>query len=391
VSLLRDKAAIIGIGHTDFRSPPQRTELGLAVEGALGACRDAGIEPWKIDGLCTVSTDEVGENDLATSLGLTNVRFFIEAPFGGGGTRAAVGLAAGAVALGLADVVLCYRALRSRSGRRLGRPQDPNSGPGGDQRYLRDLGFLIPSGISTPAQMAAFAARRHMYEYGTTWQQFAAIAINSRRYAATNPSARFFGQPLTMEEYVRGRMVADPLRVYDCCLESDAAVAVLVTRAERAGDFRQPPAYIMAFAQGMGSRAEMMSSFNRDDITVCEEVKACARELWRMAGIGPEDVDVAQVYDHFSPMVIMALEDYGFMKKGEGGPWVESGALAPGGGLPTNTSGGHIGEAYVNGMNLIAEAVRQIRGTSANQIKDVEVSFASSGSGVPTSALLLRK
>jgi acetyl-CoA acetyltransferase len=194
-----------------------------------------------------------------------------------------------------------------------------------------------------------------------------------------------------MEEYEQGRMVADPLRIHDCCLESDGAAALIVTRADRARDGSNPPAYIMGVAQGMGSRTEMMPSFNREDITVCEEVRACADELWRMAGIRPGDVDVAQVYDHFSPLVIMALEDYGFVEKGEGGGWVESGALGPDGALPTNTSGGQMGEAYINGMNLIVEAVRQIRGTSSNQVDGVEISFASSGNGVPTSALVLRK
>jgi len=382
---LRDEAAIIGIGTTDFRSRVQRTELRLAVEAAVAACADAGIEPSQIDGMCTVSTDEVGENNLAASLGLEDVPFFAEVPFGGGGTCATVALAVAALAAGMATTVLCWRSLNGLSGTRLGQPAPPVP------RFVREFQFLVPVGLSTPAQFAALAARRHMHQYGTTRQQFAAVALNSRRYAATNPNARFYGRPLTMEEYEQGRVVADPLRIYDCCLESDGAAAVIVTSADRARDALSPPAYVLGVAQGMGSRTEVMPSFNREDITVCEEVRACAGALWRMAGIRPEDVDVAQVYDHFSPLVIMALEDYGFVEKGEGGAWVEGGALGPDGALPTNTSGGQMGEAYINGMNQIVEAVRQIRGTSANQVDGAEISFASSGNGVPTSALVLRK
>ncbi len=383
--MLGNEVAIIGVGHTDFRSRAHRTELWLATEAAVAACADAGIDPSEIDGMCTVSTDEVGENNLAASLGLENVPFFAEVPFGGGGTCATVALAAAAIATGIATTVLCWRSLTGFSGKRFGQPTPPIS------RFVREFQFLIPVGISTPAQIAALAARRHMHQYGTTWQQFAAVALNSRRYAATNPNARYYERPLTMEEYQQGRMVADPLRIYDCCLESDGAAALIITGADRARDSLNPSAYVMGVAQGMGSRTEVMPSFNRKDITVCEEVRACADELWRMAGIRPEDVDVAQVYDHFSPLVIMALEDYGFVEKGQGGAWVESGALGPEGALPTNTSGGQMGEAYINGMNQIVEAVRQIRGTSANQVEGVEISFVSSGNGVPTSALVLRK
>ncbi|MBP1685398.1 MAG: lipid-transfer protein [Deltaproteobacteria bacterium] len=382
---MRDSAAVIGIGHTNFRNNVLRTEVRMTVEATLVACDDAGIQPSHIDGMCTVSTDVTGENNLATALGLHSLRFFAEVPFGGGGTCAAVGLAAMAVASGRADTVLCYRALNGRTRQRLGGAQLP------DPRFTKDFQFYIPAGLSTPAQIAAVIARRHMYQYGTTQRQLAAVALNSRGYAVTNPAARFFNIPLTLEDYAQGRMVADPLRLYDCCVDSDASVALLVTSAERARDCKQRPVYIMAVAQGMGSRTEMMPSFSRADITCCEEARECATALWRMAGIGPGDVDVAQIYDHFTPMVLIALEEYGFVAKGGSGPWVESGALGRDGALPTNTSGGQLGEAYVNGMNQIIEAVRQVRGTSVNQVPDVEISFASGGSGVPTSALLFRR
>lgn len=382
---MRDQAAVIGIGHTNFRSRELRTELRMAVEATLAACDDAGMPPARIDGMCTVSTDLTGENNLATALGLSNLRFFAEVPFGGGGTCAAVGLAAMAVAAERADTILCYRSLNGRSRQRLGGPRLP------DPRFTKDFQFCIPAGLATPAQIAAVIGRRHMHQYGTTSRQWAAVALNSRGYAATNPQARFFNIPLTLEDYEEGRMVAEPLRIYDCCVDSDAAVALLVTRAERARDCKQRPVYLMAYAQGMGSRTELMPSFSRADIACCEEARECAATLWGLAGIGPRDVDVAQIYDHFTPMVLIALEEYGFVAKGESGPWVESGALGRAGALPTNTSGGQLGEAYVNGMNQIIEAVRQVRGTSVNQVPNVEIAFASGGSGVPTSAVLFRR
>ncbi len=382
---MRNRTAIVGIGNTDYRSRSVRSELRMAVEATLAACEDAGIEPDAIDGMCTVSTDLTGINNVASALDLDNLRFFAEIPFGGGGTCAAVGLAAMAVASGRAETVLCYRSLNGRSGARLGGARIP------DPRFTRDFQFVIPAGMSTPAQISAVIARRHMHQYGTTKAQLRAAALNSRSYGATNPIARFYQMPLTVEEYDRARMIAEPLCLYDCCLESDAAVALLVTSAERARDLRQRPAFVTAFAQGLGRKAEVMPSFERTDITVCEESTYCARDLWRMAGIGPKDVRVAQVYDHFSPLVLLALEDFGFVPKGESGPWVEGGALGLDGALPTNTSGGQLGEAYVNGMNQIAEAVQQIRGTSPNQVRDVGYSFVCSGNTVPTSALVLAR
>jgi len=186
-------------------------------------------------------------------------------------------------------------------------------------------------------------------------------------------------------------MVADPLSTHDCCLESDGAAAVLVTSAERARDFKQPPAYIMAAAYATGPKPETMTNFYREDMTISYETRSLAEQLFRIAGVDRRDIDVVQVYDHFSPLVIMALEDLGFAKKGEGGPFVESGALGPGGSLPTNTAGGLMGEAYIHGLNLITEGARQVRGDSPNPVPNVELSLVAAGNGVPTSGLILRK
>ena len=382
---LRDKAAIIGIGETDFSTNSGRTELKLAVQATLAACEDAGIEPTAIDGMVRYDMDEVDQLALATTLGVANLRFIAETGYGGGGACTTVILAAMAVATGQADVVLCWRSLNEYSGRRFGQPQTDVIRVGGEPQFHR------PYGIMSPAQLIAMVARRHMFQYGTTSRQFGSVTMNSRAYASNNPRARFYKRPLTWDEYDLSRVIADPIRTYDCCLESDGAVAILVSRAQSAGDFRQQPVYVMGGACSSGRTGATMVNFYVKDMTVSEECQAAGEQLWRIAGVGPKEIDVAQVYDHFSPLVLMALEDYGFVKKGESGPWVESGALGPGGDLPTNTAGGLVGEAYIHGMNLISEAVRQIRGTSPNQVANAELSFVSAGNGVPTSALILRK
>jgi acetyl-CoA acetyltransferase len=382
---LKDKAAIIGIGETDFSRDSGRTETKMAIQAALAACEDAGADPHEIDGLVMFEMDATDNWGLIASLGMKDVKFLARTFSGGGAACATVMLGALAVATGQANMVLCWRSLNEYSGRRFGQPsRDVMRVPGENQ-------FHIPYGIMTPGQWVAMLARRHMYKYGTTRRQLGSVAMNSRTWAATNPRARFYERPLTWDEYERSRMVADPLRTHDCCLESDGAVAVLVTRAERARDFKQPPVYIMAAAYATGPKPETMTNFYRDDMTISYETRSLADQLFGMAGVERKDIDVVQVYDHFSPLVIMVLEDLGFAKKGEGGPFVESGALGPGGSLPTNTAGGLMGEAYIHGLNLISEGARQVRGDSPNQVRDVELSLVSAGNGVPTSGLILRK
>ena len=250
---LKDKAAIVGIGETDFSSNSGRTELHLLIQATLAACEDAGIKPSEIDGMAKISADETEAFVLADALNLDNLRYWATMPLGGNAGAGTVTLAALAVAEGLANYVLCWRSLNERSGRRFGQP-------GGYVTSARTPGFAqftLPYGLMTPAQHVALTARRHMHQYGTMVEQFAAFTINSRAFAANNPRARFYQRPLTLEEYYKGRMIADPLRIFDCCLESDGAVAVIVTSAERARDLRQTPAYIMATAQGMGSRSSL--------------------------------------------------------------------------------------------------------------------------------------
>ena len=245
-----------------------------------------------------------------------------------------------------------------------------------------------PMGLATPAATVAMQARRYMHEYGATSEDFGRVAVADRRHAATNPAAFFYGKPITLEDHQSSRMIVDPLHLLDCCQESDGAVALVIVSAERARDLAQRPAYISAAAQGSGVDQFVMTSYYRDDIGI-PEMGVVGRELWRQSGLGPDDMQMAILYDHFTPYVLMQLEELGFCGRGEAPGFVADGAIEIGGKLPLNTHGGQLGEAYIHGMNGIAEAVRQVRGASVNPVEGVEHVLVTAGTGVPTSGLVL--
>jgi acetyl-CoA acetyltransferase len=247
----------------------------------------------------------------------------------------------------------------------------------------------MPHGLFTPAAWTALVARRYLHETGATSEDLGRIAVTVRRHAARNPHAFFYQKPLTLEEHQASRFIAEPLRLYDCCQESDGGVAVVVTSAERARDLPQPPAVIRAAASGAGPDQEVMTSFYRDDLTALPEVRRVARQLWAQSGLVPADVSCAVLYDAFTPNLLMQLEAYGFCGRGEAKDVVREGWLELGGRLPVNPHGGQIGEAYIHGMNGVAEGVRQLRGTSVNQVQNVEHVLVTAGTGVPTSGLIL--
>jgi acetyl-CoA acetyltransferase len=233
---------------------------------------------------------------------------------------------------------------------------------------------------------------RYIHEFGATAEQLGWVSVVLREYACMNPEAMFYGRPITLEDYMASRMVVWPLRLYDCCVDTDGAVAIVVTSTERAKDLKQTPAIILGATQGIATQGEMMTSLYRPIISGLPESWYAGQELWRVSGVDPKDVDVAQLYDAFTPLIPMQLEEYGFCERGEGAAYCEGGdRIRLGGELPCNTSGGHLSEAYIHGMNLIAEAVRQIRGTSTAQVEDAELSLVTGGLGVPTSAVLLRR
>jgi acetyl-CoA acetyltransferase len=376
-------AAVVGIGATEFSKDSGRSELRLAAEAVRDALTDAGLEPSDVDGLVSFTMDSNTEIAVARELGIPELTFFSRIHYGGGAACATVQQAAMAVATGMAEVVVCYRAFNERSGHRFGQVQTAAAVGSVDNSWS------YPMGLGTPAAMVAMFARRYMHVHGATSEDFGRIAVVDRKHAATNPKAWFHERPITLEEHQASRWIAEPLRLLDCCQESDGGVAIVVTSAERARDLRRPPVVIRAAAQGSGADQFTMTSYYRDDLTGLPEMGVVAKALWRQSGLGPSDVDVAVLYDHFTPFVLVQLEELGFCARGEARHFIADGMLELDGGLPLNPHGGQLGEAYVHGMNGIAEAVRQVRGTAANQVRAVAHVLVTAGTGVPTSGLVL--
>jgi acetyl-CoA acetyltransferase len=386
MSGLSGKAAIAGIGATEFSKESGRSELQLSVEAVQAALADCGLTPHDVDGLTTFTMDTSSEIAVARELGIPELRFFSRINYGGGAACGTVQQAAMAVATGVADVVVAYRGFNERSGARFGQVSVAAATQVNTNGL--DNAWTYPMGLGTPAATVAMQARRYMHEYGATSEDFGRVAVADRRHAATNPKAFFHGKPITLEEHQESRMIVDPLHLLDCCQESDGAVALVVTSAERARDLAQKPAVITAAAQGSGADQFVMTSYYRDDIGI-PEIGVVGRELWRQSGLGPDDLPMAILYDHFTPYVLMQLEELGFCGRGEAPDFIRDGAIELGGRLPINTHGGQLGEAYIHGMNGIAEAVRQVRGTSVNPVPGVDHVLVTAGTGVPTSGLIL--
>lgn len=384
----RGRCAIAGIGATDFSRASGRSDLTLATQAALAAIEDAGMVPADIDGIVRSDMDTVMHSDLADSLGIPDLTYWAQVGPGGVAPCAMVGQAVGAILSGQATNVLVFRELNGRSGLRYGLSPVTQVKVGGAGTYDE---FFSPYGLLTPGQVFAVMAQRHMIEFGTTPEQLAHIALTCRARANANPRAQMHDRTLTMEDYLAARMISAPLRLYDFCLETDGACAVVVTSTERAKDGPKPPAVIRAVAQGSIPNPQPGVQFPvlmRENLTELP-ARSVATTLYRRAGMGPEDVDVAQVYDCFSITVLLQLEDWGFCKKGEGGSFVASGEIDLGGRLPINTGGGHMSEGYIHGMNHIVEGVRQIRGESTSQVPGAETCLVTCTPLPPGSALML--
>ncbi|WP_207842414.1 lipid-transfer protein [Williamsia soli] len=388
MSGLSGKAAIAGIGATDFSKNSGRSELRLAAEAVTAAVADAGLTPADVDGLVSFTMDTNTEIAVARASGIGELTYFSRIHYGGGAACSTVQQAAMAVATGVADVVVAYRAFNERSGMRFGQvntslvAQDNSSGT--------DNAFSYPHGLSTPAAFVAMVAQRYMHEYGATSEDFGRISVVDRKHAAVNPEAFFYGKPITLEDHQNSRYIAEPLHLLDCCQESDGGVAFVIVSAERAKELPHTPAIIAGAASGSGEDQYIMTSYYRDDLAGLPEMGLVGRQLWQQSGLGPDDVDLAILYDHFTPYTLMQLEQLGFCGRGEAKDFVrEPGALEVGGRLPLNTHGGQLGEAYIHGMNGIAEAVRQLRGKSVNQVPGARKVVVTAGTGVPTSGLVL--
>ena len=385
----RDRCAIVGIGATDYSAASGRSVLTLATQAARAAITDAGLAPADVDGIVRSEHDEVLPNALSDSLGLDGLTYWSSVGTGGGAPCGMVGQAIGAILSGQATTVLVYRSLNGRSGRRFGQGSGGRH-VGGSGSYDELFG---PYGLGVPGQMFALIAQRHMIEFGTTSEHLGHIALACRARAVANPAAQMHGRPLTMDDYLSARPISLPLRLNDFCLETDGACAVVVTGAERASDSPAPPVLIRAVAQGSPRDVQpglVLPALLRETLTTHPSARV-AGTLWRRAGLGPGDIDVAQIYDCFTITVLLQLEDYGFCAKGDGGPFAASGALEVDGRLPLNTAGGNLAEGYLHGLSHIAEGVRQLRGTSTSQVHNAETCLVTSGIPVASSALVLRK
>lgn len=380
--MLKDRTAIAGIGETPFAKRLEPSERELACQAILAALDDAGIDPSEVDGLASYTLEATDEVDLARNLGFGDVTFFAQVGYGGGAGPATLGLLAMAVATGQCRVGVAWRSRKRGSG---GRPwAGAAAAPSTPAVWTR------PYGLLRPADEIALLTRRWMHETGATREHLANVALAVRGMANRNPRAIMHDRPLSRDEYLSARWISEPLCLFDNCLESDGALACVVVSAEHARDCRRPPVYLHAFGQGLPQQHHTMVNYWCDD-PLRGPGWTCARQLWSRSDFQPRDVRVAQLYDAFTPLVLLSLEAYGFCARGEAGAFSENGNLELGGRLPLNTSGGGLSEAYVHGFNLIAEGVRQMRGTSTSQVEDAEACLVTGGEGVPTSAVILRR
>ena len=350
---LFEKTAITGIGETAHgRGLQHGSALSLQMQAALAAIADAGLSPRDIDGVIPVATGAAVAEDFITNFGIPALRFSATTPMGGASCVAAIQAAAAAIATGICRHVLLPIGRTGYSGTRIGARVH-------EMPQFRTIGeFELPLGNIAPAQIYAPMARRHMELYGTTSRQLAEIAVTTRRHAILNGNAAMT-KPLTIEDHQASRMIADPFHLFDCSLESDGGAAVVVSSAAAASDLRQPRVLVMGVAEGHPDSPSVITQ--RPDILKIGLAKAAPR-AFAMAGVKPADIQVAEIYDCFTYVVLRQLEEIGFCAQGEGGAFVENGALALGGRLPVNTHGGLLSQAHLAGMNHIVELVRQLRG-----------------------------
>jgi acetyl-CoA acetyltransferase/uncharacterized OB-fold protein len=366
--------AIVGVGQTEYSKNSGRSELQLAAEASLAAIEDAGLDPADIDGMITYGVDTNAESALMECLGIPYVTWVGRPPGGGNISSAVVGMAAAAVVSGAATNVLIYRAFNERSGFRFGAPTIG---------ALGSLGGAARHYLNNHAAKYALWYQRYMHTFGVTNEDLGRYTVVARRHAATNPNAWFYERPITLEDHQDSRWIVEPvLRLLDCCQESDGGAALVVTSRAQAKDLRQPAVVVEAAAQTHGAGATAGLNYHHGELSRYDEATLVAQSLYRDAGLTPADIDAAMLYENFTPVVFLMLEAHGFCAPGEAKRFIADGNIDLGGSLPVNTHGGLLGEAYLHGMNNAIEAVRQLRGTAANQLRDPEhvlVSVGTSG------------
>jgi acetyl-CoA acetyltransferase len=404
---IKDQAAVVGVGATPYykrgQSYPQ-SELGMACKATLLALEDAGLTINDLDGFAIYSYS-CDPAQVAATLGVPEVRFAASLTSGGGGCAGALGLAAAAIHGGMANVCVTLMTLQQYK-RRLGgsaidgvlayATMSEGGGAYGGSGIGPSVAFTANNGLLSPGHSFSLLTKRHMHLYGTTREHMAEVVMSQRENAIRRPLTALNRKPLTLDDYFNARMISDPLCLLDYTMESDGAVAVITVSAERARDLRHPPVYIMGSAHGgTGSWGPAIFRYFQadDDEFASSGHRPVAKRVYEMAGITPAEVDVALLYDHFSPLVIMQLEDYGFCGIGEGGPFVAEGNIRWGtGSIPVNTHGGNLSEAYIIGMTHIREAVEQLRGVAVNQVDGAEIALVTGGpASLPVSATLLRR
>ena len=404
---IKDKCAIVGLGATDYYKRGQsfpETELSMACTAILAALDDAGLTVEDLDGF-SIYSSSCDPATVAAELGVPEVRWATTTTSGGGGSVGALGVAAAAIASGMATTVVTLMTLQQLN-KRLGGSAvggmlqyalmtDAGGSPYGGSGIGSAAAFTANNGMLSPGHSFAQIASRHMHLYGTKREHFAEVCISTRENAIKRPTA-LRTDALTLDDYFNARMINDPLCLFDYTMESDGAVAVITTSVERARSLRQPPVLISAANHGGAGRwgpALFRYFQSPDEYFTSSGHRAVAKRMYEMAEVGPQDVDVALIYDHFSPMVILQLEDYGFAPVGEGGPFVADGNIRYGTGtLPVNTHGGNLSEAYIIGMTHVREAVEQLRGTAVNQVEGAEVALVTGGpAGLPVSGAILRR
>ena len=385
-----EAACIAGIGQTEYRrwgGHAEHNEFQLACAAIKTAAADAGLELAELDGLVSFA-DPAGDPSLMQlALGMPHLRYSAMVWGGRGGSSCgAVALAAAAVVSGQAEAVAVVRSLCQGRSRRYGKfyAGRPHTN------------FMAPFGLLSPPQMMALALQRYAHRWGLDEEAMMAVALTFRDNAQRNPAALTYGRPLTREAYLAARPIATPLHLYDCCLESDGACALIITTDRRArAAASSHPVQIEACAQygTAGWSTGYMGSHNMPaDEYGTGGQRGLAEALYARAGIGPGDIDVVQFYDHFSGMVLLALEDFGFCEPGAASRYVRDGHIGRGGRLPLNTAGGSLSEAYVHGLNHVLEGVRQLRGTSTSQVPGARRCLVTAGSGImPSSGLILRR
>ena len=363
---LRDKACVTGVGETTYMRGSTQTAFELQIEASLKAIADAGLDPKQIDGVIPIGIVSATAEDFIDNFGIPDLRFSALVPHGGASPVMALQCAAAAVAAGVCNHVLIAfgrnvtGAAATKAGARIHTmPQF---------HYVTE--FEYPIGNAAPAQIYAPMAQRHMAMYGTKVSHFGEVAVAHRQHALLNDNA-VMKKPMTLQDHANSRMIADPFRLFDCSLESDGGAACIVSAAERASDLKHRRVFISGTAAGHPDQPGAITQ--RPDMTSLGIAKA-AQRAFHMAGVTHADIDVAEIYDCFTYAVIRQLEDLGFCKKGEGGPFVEGGRLRLDGALPTNTHGGLLSQAHVWGLNHIVELVHQLRGNAGRaQVKDAEV------------------